>query len=876
MSQKYPQVWMEVRQNRGQVKREDLDRWLDEAKSDQEKYNLQYDEYNDADTSYREAEQLVVQINQSASVAEILKQEPVLAKYIDMVGQSSEMSGHPASRETVGWLRVDFVDEDWLLVDEVQSDLVNSVSQAKLILEAEDFEAFMASLANDKVRAMVAEKGITAQNFQQARGRMEQEGYDLDSLEAIKQRMVELFEDWAEFGMASLIDLARRHGIKNVAIHTAETIAVRDDSVEAQKIHMYYDSLAKSFGFKKQQVDVGDLQGKFWVRTAAAKPSLPLPSLKELTKAFPGEIDERDMDKYRYWVKAHQSGTRFPLTLYRAIGAPSENKIKWNKVGTFWSASEAGAHHGAVETGEFNDGDTLFCIKAVVTSSSDVDWYETIRANIMFGEGEKEITVKSGRRLKLVGVKAFNEDGHTRLGDGFKPEGVTQITAAAKKKPEPDHYELGVFNSPFGGWILRDGKDYGITDAEADSGGYGHDAAARRLGFKDSPDALNHGAVRVDLKSAGGTFFEVSRIDDNTRSLLKDAMHSAYSPISIEWWNPGEKTTVFESKEEALDWLENRTVMTASVGGYSAQDEDLPDIFWPDDDYYMTEGCGIWAVDFATKNGGEIYILSSDGGEIWDEGGDTNYEVTHAYVKKDGRTFDVRGERPVAEMAKELNVGIYSIKGPWAPDVFEARFMGNSDDKPLYGRKQAGMKFPQTLEWIGRAKEFLKQKWAERHKELKREGMPTDLAGACKFASLFAQSLFGGVIKGNPQHQVLKGPKGIIDLTDAFDPSTFHHDTEFFGNPEHLKSMASCKARVAQWIAEFTKKYDGQHKAGSWKKKPPMKPLVEDPEAYAEARRDPRQVSLYGKGHEEELHDMYAKPENSFKASLLHEPEDDK
>jgi GNAT superfamily N-acetyltransferase len=706
MAQKYPKLWMEVRQNRPQITREDLDRWMDEAKPDQSNYNLQYSTYNDAETSYREAEQLVMQINQSASAADILAQDPTLQKYVDMVGQSSEMSGHPASKKTVGWLRVDFVDDDWLLVDEVQSDLVNSVSQAKLIVESENFDDFMASLANDKVRQMAAERGINSANFRQARARMLQEGYTLDKLEEIKTSLVQLFQDWAEYGIASLIDLARRHGIKNVAIHTAETIAQRDESVEADKIHIYYDNLARSFGFKKQQLDIGNLQGNFWARTAAKKPT----------------------------------------------------------------------------------------------------------------------------------------------------------------NPEPE-----------------------------------------------------------------------------------------------------------------------------------------------DADYSMVEGCGIYAVDFARANGGEIYILSNDSGEAWSE--DIPYEVTHVFVNKDGKTFDVRGERSVDDMAQELQAVPYSIKGPWSVDEFKKKFMGNSDKKPLYGKgrgggkvadtdilvevnggsaygnvllaeylmywlakmygleaeakkllakvskhekvavlegievepehrgqglgvqllrdfsseaqklgatvivtmadtrgpqkpgfnlitwykkqgfqqvggvhpfpllfaeitgaeKQAAAKYPQTDEWIGRAEEFLKEKWGDRRKEQGREAS-SDLHGACKFASLFAKVLFGGVIRGNVDHQLVKTATRIIDLTGMFDPNTFHHDKEFFGNPEHAKSMASCEPRVARWVKEFRQRY--KEKKAALSPITQKKLLVENPKLYAEARSDPRQVSLYGPEHEQELQEIYAKPKNSFKESLLHDSEE--
>src|SRR5271170_4466364 len=104
-------------------------------------------------------------------------------------------------------------------------------------------------------------------------------------------------------------------------------------------------------------------------------------------------------------------------------------------------------------------------------------------------------------------------------------------------------------------------------------------------------------------------------------------------------------------------------------------------------DYYMTEGCGIFAVDYARKNGGEIFVMAADRGESWSD--EIPYEVTHAFVKNNGKTFDIRGERTPDKMAWELSMGDYTIKGPWTPEAFEAKFMGSSDDKPLFGSTTA-------------------------------------------------------------------------------------------------------------------------------------------------------------------------------------------
>src|SRR5258708_4191932 len=95
-------------------------------------------------------------------------------------------------------------------------------------------------------------------------------GYTPEKLDEIRQQLIGLFKDWAEYALASVIEIARRHGIKNVAVNTGENLAARDPLVE-EKSNIYYDQLAKAFGFKKQQVNEGAMRGNFWVRTAGKR-----------------------------------------------------------------------------------------------------------------------------------------------------------------------------------------------------------------------------------------------------------------------------------------------------------------------------------------------------------------------------------------------------------------------------------------------------------------------------------------------------------------------------------------------------------------------------------------------------------------------------
>lgn len=108
------------------------------------------------------------------------------------------------------------------------------------------------------------------------------------------------------------------------------------------------------------------------------------------------------------------------------------------------------------------------------------------------------------------------------------------------------------------------------------------------------------------------------------------------------------------------------------------------------------------------------------------------------------------------------------------------------------------------------AKAVVLEGWLERAKE-KGESNVIDASGSCKFASLFFQKLFGGIIEGHLYHQynVLDGK--IYDLNAdcqdvramASNANTYWHDAAFFGNPEHSESMMSCLPRVNCWVKRF-------------------------------------------------------------------------
>lgn len=65
------------------------------------------------------------------------------------------------------------------------------------------------------------------------------------------------------------------------------------------------------------------------------------------------------------------------------------------------------------------------------------------------------------------------------------------------------------------------------------------------------------------------------------------------------------------------------------------------------------------------------------------------YEATHAVViHPDGNTLeDVKGIRSLESILSDfyLDLETCELKGPFDPEGFRKRFMGNGDNKPLYG-----------------------------------------------------------------------------------------------------------------------------------------------------------------------------------------------
>jgi hypothetical protein len=145
LSQKYAKELLDIRHNHPYITIDDVKDFLTNFKNSS-KYDITYNTYSDDENSYRKVKQTVMQINKNASMSKLINKDKDVAQYFEMVSYSSKNSNHPVRENTIGWLRIDHISKKWLLIDEIQSDLINSTTQATAIITS-SYEEFISKLS---------------------------------------------------------------------------------------------------------------------------------------------------------------------------------------------------------------------------------------------------------------------------------------------------------------------------------------------------------------------------------------------------------------------------------------------------------------------------------------------------------------------------------------------------------------------------------------------------------------------------------------------------------------------------------------------------------------------------------------------------------
>ena len=125
-------------------------------------------------------------------------------------------------------------------------------------------------------------------------------------------------------------------------------------------------------------------------------------------------------------------------------------------------------------------------------------------------------------------------------------------------------------------------------------------------------------------------------------------------------------------------------------------------------------------------------------------------------------------------------------------------------------KKEYSGKYPLNRHTLRLANEVMDDLWKERNAE--RNIQSEDRSGSCKFASLLARSLFGGVLAGNQQHVFVRRQGRILDLNHAQGDvvrlgDKAYLDDHSLTNRDYRDSLDSCLPRVNRWITEFECRY---------------------------------------------------------------------
>jgi len=191
-------------------------------------YEVSLEPWEGSQRIREEATQIVVDINVSGGLEELLGQYPDVYDFFKKVSETSIRSGHPGIKDkTVGWFRVDIIPDDEgreiLFIDEVQSDIVQT---AEGLLE------------NRGKYAEIREKLV------------EENRYTNEQIDEICKKTLEIFKDWSREGLATVIRWAQKVGVQWIGTHT------RESKAEGSYIAGVYDTLKREFGFRDKVVNL--------------------------------------------------------------------------------------------------------------------------------------------------------------------------------------------------------------------------------------------------------------------------------------------------------------------------------------------------------------------------------------------------------------------------------------------------------------------------------------------------------------------------------------------------------------------------------------------------------------------------------------------
>lgn len=178
---------------------------------------------------HNDARQLVVQINNGPSQHEAVMKDPARLSLYRMIQDASNHSGHPVNEQNIGWSRVDTSDPNHWFIDEIQSDFNSNVSRQIKQLQDEGRSSFL-----------------------------EDRGIDPDQAPQVVDGIVDAIGGWEQALLKNVVELAKKHGVKKVSIHSgaSKTLVNKGEAAEVtNKYDKLYNKLPQEMGFKADRYD---------------------------------------------------------------------------------------------------------------------------------------------------------------------------------------------------------------------------------------------------------------------------------------------------------------------------------------------------------------------------------------------------------------------------------------------------------------------------------------------------------------------------------------------------------------------------------------------------------------------------------------------
>jgi hypothetical protein len=102
-----------------------------------------------------------------------------------------------------------------------------------------------------------------------------------------------------------------------------------------------------------------------------------------------------------------------------------------------------------------------------------------------------------------------------------------------------------------------------------------------------------------------------------------------------------------------------------------------------DIEYFMTEGCAIFALSLQKVRGvGEFYLVVED---VDNFNYDLPYDIYHVLLEIKGKFYDVHGQQTLESIQEYFGNSSLRLIGPYGRKEFVYKFVGEGDNKPLYG-----------------------------------------------------------------------------------------------------------------------------------------------------------------------------------------------